>query len=253
MDGAHNSGDHIHQFCEFILVREGEIEITVDGRCYKAKAGDIAVIPPFSIHSFYTPERVVQLICVCSNSFLTDFVPFGALSRKRSSSVFSASAPLWSYLIDSGFYDEVHTRLRFTTAEDADYANRLKSTFFLILTEYFSKTTVSDSTEADNTLSKILIHIDENYCSNISLRSIGNALGYSPKYISNCLNQLPGLSFKTFVNSLRIEKAKLLLLSTRKTNTEISAECGFTSQVSFQRVFRNMTGKSPKKFKSESR
>ena len=68
VDGAHNSGDHIHQFCEFILVREGEIEITVDGRTYKAKAGDIAVIPPFSIHSFYTPERVVQLICVCSNS-----------------------------------------------------------------------------------------------------------------------------------------------------------------------------------------
>ena len=30
-DGVHNSGDHLHQFFEFELIKEGEIEITVDG------------------------------------------------------------------------------------------------------------------------------------------------------------------------------------------------------------------------------
>ena len=57
-DGVHNSGNHIHQFCELEMVLEGEIEITVSGRTYLAKKGDIAIIPPFTVHSFYTPAYV---------------------------------------------------------------------------------------------------------------------------------------------------------------------------------------------------
>ena len=244
----HNSGEHIHQFCEFVLVREGEIEITVDGRCYTARAGDIAVILPFSVHSFRTPEHAVLLICVCSNAFFTDFIPFSMLCKKREIAVFSASPHLWSYLIDSGFYDNTHTRLLFDPEKDYNYINSLKATFYLILAEYFTKAPLIDKMGTDNTLSKILIYINENYCSDISLESIGLALGYSPKYISNCLSMLQGLNFKAFVNSLRVEKAKFLLLSTKKPNAEISAECGFTSQASFQRVFRDIVGQSPKKY-----
>ena len=163
VESSHNSGDHIHQFCEFILVREGEIEITVDGRTYTARQGDIAVILPFSVHSFRTPNRVVQLICVCSNAFFAGFIPFSALYKKRSVSVFTASKPLWSYLIDSGFYDNVHTRLSFSQAKDGNYINWLKSTLYLILTEFFEKSEPIDNSVADNTLSKILIYINENY------------------------------------------------------------------------------------------
>ncbi len=247
----HNSGEHIHQFCEFVLVREGEIEITVDGKCYMAKSGDIAVILPFSVHSFRTPKHAVLLICVCSNAFFTDFIPFSTLCKKREISVFSASAPLWSYIIDSGFYDNTHTKLIFDPEKDNDYIHNLKATLYLILAEYFSKAPIIDNLGADNTLSKILIYINNNYCSDISLESIGLELGYSPKYISNCLSTLQGLNFKTFVNSLRVEKAKFLLLSSKKNNAEISAECGFASQASFQRVFRDLVGNSPKKYSSQ--
>ena len=250
VDHMHNSGDHIHQFCEFIFVREGEIEITVDGKCYVAGPGDIAVILPFSVHSFHTPKHVVQLICVCSNAFFTDFIPFNILCKKRTISVFTASTPLWSYLMNSGFYDSVNTKLVFSPDTDYDYINKLKSTFYLILSEYFSKAPIVDKSGTDNTLSKILIYINHNYCSDLSLESVGAALGYSPKYISNCLHALDGLNFKTLVNALRVEKAKFLLISTKKTNAEISAECGFTSQASFQRVFHDIVGQSPKKYGS---
>ena len=54
----------MHQFCEIEMVLEGEIEITVEGEVYTARAGDIAVITPFRVHSFNTPKRVKMLICV---------------------------------------------------------------------------------------------------------------------------------------------------------------------------------------------
>ncbi len=253
IDGMHNFGDHLHQFCEIILVRDGEIEITVNGETCIARAGDIAVILPFNIHSFNTPRHVVQLICVCSNAFFTELLPLKELCKKRSSAVFKASKPLWNYLIDSGFYDNTHTKLHFSLEKDHNYINKLKSTFFLILSEYFDSVPVIGESNVDNTLSKILIYINQNYDQELSLESVGAALGYNPKYVSNCLNMIPGLRFRTLINSLRIEKAKLLLLSTQKTNTEISFDCGFLSQASFQRIFREIVGVSPQKYRSEKK
>ena len=250
VDGTHNFGDHLHQFCEIVIVREGEIEITVNGQTHTAVAGYIAVMLPFNVHSFSTPEHVVFLLCVCSNAFFTDFLPFSELCKKRSAAVFHASDALWSYLIDSGFYDNTNTKLHFSPKDDFNYINKLKATFFLILSEYFDSVPAVGDSEMVNTLSKIIIYINQNYDKDLSLESVGTALGYSPKYISNCLNTIPGLGFRTLINSLRIEKAKFLLLSTDKSNTDISFDCGFRSQASFQRVFRELVGTSPQKYRS---
>lgn len=248
-DGIHNSGDHLHQFFEFELVREGEIEITVDGETVTAGAGDIAIIPPFRIHSFNTPKYVKQLICVITNSFLTDFISLAELCQKRKTHVFHASAPLWSFLIESNFYD-TRTKKTFDVVRDANYIHYLRSVFYLIISEYINTVPVSGSSHVDNTLSKILIYISENYDKDISLKSVGLALGYSPKYVSNCLKDIPGMGFRSLINSLRVEKAKNLLSSTDKYSLDIAYECGFVAQASFHRAFREIVGTTPQKYRA---
>ena len=253
VDGVHNSGDHLHQFFEIVPVLDGEIEITVDGKKYLAGAGDIAIIPPFRIHSFYTPKYVKQLICVFNSSFLTDFIPLTELCKKREVSVFHASAHLWDYLINSGFYGNTRTKREFDAVKDYNYIHRLRSTFYLILAEYFDKAPVIGDSGIDFTLSKILVHISENYDKDISLETVGLALGYSPKYVSGCLKAIPNVNFRSLVNSLRIERAKNLLLTTDKDNTEIAYDCGFVSQASFHRAFRDLVGTTPGKYRSNRR
>ena len=249
-DGIHNSGDHLHQFFEFELVLEGEIEITVDGETVTAKAGDIAIIPPFRVHSFYTPKHVKQLICVITNSFVTDFIPFPELCQKRQTHVFHASEPLWSFLINSDFYNS-RTKRSFDLEKDINYIHYLRSVFYLILSEYFNTVPVTNRGTTDNALSKILIYISENYCSDISLVSVGAALGYSPKYVSNCLKAIPGIGFRSLINSLRVELAKKMLVSTDKYSLDVAYDCGFASQASFHRVFRELVGMSPQRYRAE--
>lgn len=249
VDGVHNSGDHLHQYFEIELVVDGEIEITVDGQKHIARAGDIAVITPFRVHSFYTPSHVKMLICTFPTPFITDFLPFTEICRKRQNAVFSSSEHLWAYLINSGFYQNVRTKRVFDPVNDYNYIHKLKSVFYLILSEYFERSPVTGSAGVDNTLSKILIYIYESYDKDISLESVGAALGYSPKYVSGCFKVLAGFGFRSFVNSLRVEKAKTLLGSTDKNNSEIACECGFVSQASFHRVFREQVGLSPQKYK----
>ncbi len=249
-DGVHNSGDHLHQFSELEMVLDGEIEITVEGETQIARAGDIAIITPFRIHSFHTPRYVKMLICVFSNSFITEFLTLSEICKKRKSHVFHASEPLWSYLMGKEFYN-TQGKIDFDPVADANYIHHLKSTFYLILSEYFNAMPVTGASNIDNTLSKILVYISENYTQNITLGSVGEALGYNPKYVSACLKAIPGGSFRALINSLRIERAKSLLVSTSDSNLTIAYECGFVSQASFHRAFLEFVGMSPKKYRLE--
>ena len=245
-NGIHNSDDHLHQFCEIEMILEGEIEITVEGKKHLARAGDIAVIPPFKMHSFYTPSYVKQLICVFSNSFITDFISLDELCKSREAFVFHASAPIWSYLMEIDFYN-TKTKLKFDPAKDAPYIHKLRSIFYLIIAEYFNTVKEISSSATDNTLSKILIYMSQNYTDNLTLASVGAALGYSPKYISNCLSMIPGIGFRDLINSMRIDKAKLMLVNTSLSVLDIACECGFSSLATFHRTFSNLVGTSPKK------
>ena len=58
VEGQYNYTPHIHQFPEIIYVEEGEMDIVTDLGRYTMRAGDIAVLTPFSIHEFHTKKYV---------------------------------------------------------------------------------------------------------------------------------------------------------------------------------------------------
>ena len=72
--------------------------------------------------------------------------------------------------------------------------------------------------------------------------------------MSNSINNCTGKSFTEYVNGLRIEYAKSLLLDKSKglTMSEISEEAGFTHETSFYRNFKSFTGKTPKEWIKEN-
>ncbi len=245
---AHNSGNHLHQYCEIEMVLDGEIEITVSGKRHIARAGDIALIPPFKVHSFHTPKRVEMLIMTLPNFFLPDRVGFDELSAKRDRYVFTASEPLWHYLYETGFHKN-RTKHFFTLPDDSALIHRLQASIHLILAEFLSVTNVSESEASENTLARILLYVSNHFTEDITLNSIGEALGYNPKYVSACFSMIEGVNFRDFLNSLRIEKAKTLLLTTESTVLTIALECGFKNESTFHRVFLETVGTTPAKYR----
>jgi AraC-like DNA-binding protein len=60
-------------------------------------------------------------------------------------------------------------------------------------------------------------------------------------------------SFNEFINEYRIEEVKKRLLEKGNEHLTIAGlalECGFNSQATFQRSFKNATGVSPKEYLS---
>ncbi len=85
----------------------------------------------------------------------------------------------------------------------------------------------------------------------LSLTSLGKQTNLSVKIISAVLNQYANKGFNEFVNEYRIEEVKKLLANNENTLYTISAmalECGFNSQATFQRTFKQVVGVSPKEF-----
>ena len=85
----------------------------------------------------------------------------------------------------------------------------------------------------------------------LTVEKVGRHVQLPPKTVSFVLNQHCRKSFSTFVNEYRIAAVKHRLTdpaSDRLTLTGVAFECGFNSQATFQRTFRQMTGVSPKEF-----
>ncbi len=88
----------------------------------------------------------------------------------------------------------------------------------------------------------------------LTVEKVGRHLELAPKTISFVLNQHLQKSFNTFINEYRVEAVKQRLIdpaSEHLTLTGIAFECGFNSQATFQRTFKQMTGASPKEYLSK--
>jgi len=87
---------------------------------------------------------------------------------------------------------------------------------------------------------------------NLNLSLMARHTGIAPKTISWVLNQRLQRSFNEFVNHYRVEAIKTKLQQETANNLTIAGvamECGFNSQATFQRTFKDLTGMSPSEFR----
>ncbi|MBS1554832.1 MAG: helix-turn-helix transcriptional regulator [Bacteroidetes bacterium] len=88
----------------------------------------------------------------------------------------------------------------------------------------------------------------------LTLNDVVKVTGIPQKTISAVLNQHAGKSFNEFVNEYRVEEVKRRLSGSypeHLTITGIAFECGFNSQATFQRTFKQFTGVSPTEFMTQ--
>jgi AraC-like DNA-binding protein len=86
---------------------------------------------------------------------------------------------------------------------------------------------------------------------NLSLVMLAEKTGISQRTISAVLNQHLQKNFTEFVNDYRVKEFKERIGSPESSHLTIAGlalECGFSSQATFQRVFKNTTGLTPSEF-----
>ena len=101
-------------------------------------------------------------------------------------------------------------------------------------------------------IKRALRYIAENYRRHIDLDEVAAEAGISASYLSALFNSTVGMSFRDYLNVLRIEEGKRLLLTTDHALADIAIALGFPDQSYFTKVFRRISGTSPGKFRQRA-
>lgn len=95
-------------------------------------------------------------------------------------------------------------------------------------------------------------YIKSRFADKITLDEIAEHVSLSRSYLSRIFKEETGESLSAYVNKVRIDKAKLMLLDKDCALVDVASLCGFEDQSYFTKVFKKLVGVSPKRYR-ESR
>ena len=120
------------------------------------------------------------------------------------------------------------------------------------IAECLSKLELTKKIKSDSSaFHEIIKYCSHNFTQDITLDVISKNLHVSKFHISHLINEKLGMSLSLYINMLRVDKARTLLIDTNKKIADISEEVGFGSIRSFNRAFVNITGETPKDYREK--
>ena len=235
VEGFHGYPPMFHNHGELIYVVKGNISICVDGKDHILQEGEMSVVFPYLPHSYEDAPDAVVLI-VLFDPLATAF-----------DNTFLTRKPVSYYVDGRPFYTMLARAVELIkngkTKTAMGYVNA-------VIGEFLESSTMEDAeNSSEDTTTKILIYCAEHFAENITVKSVSDALYLSPGYVSKIFSQKLKIGFREYINALRVNMAKSLLKNPEKRITEIMITCGFENQSSFNRVFRDVCGMSPKDYR----
>ena len=86
----------------------------------------------------------------------------------------------------------------------------------------------------------------------ITLSMVARKIGVSPRLLSEYLNNVKGMNFNTWINSMRIDEVKEIIKESPDiAMVEIAQRAGFTDSSAMTKVFKRFVGMTPTQYRSE--
>lgn len=98
-------------------------------------------------------------------------------------------------------------------------------------------------------ITKCMDYISRNINKKITLEALAKEVNLTPKYLSCLFRKETGQTLSSFIEELRIEKAKNLLIYSQYSYSDISNYLSYYSQSYFISIFKKRVGITPKEFR----
>jgi AraC-like DNA-binding protein len=112
---------------------------------------------------------------------------------------------------------------------------------------YAFETEPQDSSKIDS----IYNYINDNFKEHISLQEIADVASMTVPAFCRYFKKVTGKTFTKLVNEYRVVHATKLLSESQMSITDIAFECGFNNFSHFNKLFKEITGKSASKYRGE--
>lgn len=100
-----------------------------------------------------------------------------------------------------------------------------------------------------NTILDACDYIKANIINELTVEKIAADMGYTTYYFTKKFNREMGIRITDYIKQAKVEYARILLLTTKKTIQEISDLLHFSTRSYFSKVFQQYTGETPATFR----
>ena len=236
---------HLHRELEIICATEGRLLVHVDGEAYELGEGDIAFAFPNVVHGY------LPLPGGAGKGIFLSFPP--ELSQDHAADL-SKRRPAFPVVRAAQVHPEVPLLLEMALRESETEQDLsvIKAYMALVVARLMPSLDLSDSPEyaVPGKLYQILSYLAGHCTEAITLESLAEEFSLSVSYISHIFSDTVRINFRAYLNMLRLRKAMVLLWSTDTPVTRICFDCGFESQRTFNRAFREQFGTTPTEFRA---
>ena len=249
-DGSYQVSRHWHRSVELFAVYEGEIRFYLDEKGYPLRKGEFILVNSNEIHSIdaQKPNRtiVLQIPLKTFEGYYTgeQFIRFSHTARAQDRAVMELIGDIFTS------YEEKH----------CGYEMKVRSLYFMLLyllvTEYRETNVTPDMVKWNknlNRLSLITNYIKENYDSDLSLETLAKIFGYSPTYLSRMFQKYAGINYRSYLQSIRLERALQELSNTDHTISETALNNGFPNSRALAKAFQKKYGILPSEYCKRTR
>ncbi len=103
--------------------------------------------------------------------------------------------------------------------------------------------------EGKGIVSKVIRYVQEHYDdSNLNLNYIADGLDKNPRYISRAFTEQTGVSILYYINEVRVEKARELMVTRNYSLQEVAQMVGYSNMRAFRNAFEKVKGEALENF-----
>lgn len=247
---------HWHYEYELILVLKGKLQVGIYPEPVVLKAGDIILINSRQVHELtHGSEENLCLFLQLHHSVLYDFKDD---MRTYNFYLNSQGKECRISEEDYQFFCRLAAKIGLAALNhEVSGIYRTKGWIYLLAAELFSRVTydirqfsAKDQSNHDlKLLAEIITYLQENYQKQNVQEVICKDLGIGEKSLHRFLKNTVGMSVRDMVLNQKLNQSRHLLKYSDKPVALIAEECGFESENSFYRIFRQKLGMTPKGYR----
>ena len=232
-------------FCLALLLEGTAVfrDCSVDGEEIFIKPGDMILVPVASRYvSQWTGDPSVTYITL---HFLFDYP--GIFTQKKNFRLQKYTPENFQWMLNK--YECI---LENQNGEESDQLTAL-SCFFEILSTILPYLTSAPKRVLDARIADSVAHIEQHYAEDITVEDLAAVANMSASRFYPVFREALGVTPVDYINHYRVNRAMMLLVNeTDLSVEEISMRVGFESSTYFRRVFKKITGKTPKEYRKIS-
>jgi AraC-like DNA-binding protein len=242
---------HWHDFFEIMEISKGGMCVFIDDSIFEASAGDMVMINSGAVHGFFDsqPGTIIE-------GFQFDITLFDESFINLRDIIFQ-NPILGKNTKKEGEYAQLRRLfqeiLHENTEKSIGYQLAVKAKLYefmlIILREIPKQYYKTTSSKSKQILALVIKKADD---PEFTLEEAAETLRLNKFYFSHLFKRYTGQSFHSYLVQTRITIAKHYLIESKMSITDIAFHSGFNSIQTFNRVFKSLTGFTPRDYRHEN-